>query len=317
MVKNITRFNSGKVRLVFMLIFGTCCLNAQQSFAPLGATWIYSYADHIPYLNTFRPLEVSVRAVDMYQGQLCSELIFLPIPPYGSQTGSWAGDTVYIFEENDSVFYWSPYSQQFELLYDFTAEVGDSWVIGGLGVTDPGEYEDFLVVTIDSIGSVIVGNDTLKVWYHQESPYFDWGNAIIEGIGSNLFMIPSFGLYESRIGHLRCYEDITSDYQFVSYPCDTVIFDPIWSATENRSKETRVVFSPNPVQDVLHITSPEYFEDGVLRIIDLQGCLVHEENVTIPGTVDMSKLTPGVYFCNVMIGPRLEFIQRIVKVSSR
>ena len=46
---------------------------------------------------------------------------------------------------------------------------------------------------------------------------FEWGTAIIEGIGSNGFMFPSFGLYELAIEGLRCYSDAENDYQFVPY----------------------------------------------------------------------------------------------------
>jgi hypothetical protein len=113
---------------------------------------------------------------------------------------------------------------------------------------------------------------------------------------------------------VRCYNDITSDYQFIEYPCDTVILNPIWSATKNTSIGNNIVLSPNPVQDVLDITSPDFIEDGVSRIFDLQGRLVHGEKMTIPGTYDLSKLAPGVYLCNVMIGSRYKFVQRIVKL---
>ena len=288
-------------------------LQAQTSFAPLGATWTYSFADHVPLSYTYRPFELSVNAEELFQGRMCGILDLMNVPPYGTWHGFWM-DSLFLYEENDSVYFWSPYSQKFQLLYDFTAEVGDSWVIGGLSVPDHSIYEDFLTVTVDSIRTLISDGDTVRVWYHEESMYFDWGNAIIEGVGSNGFMLPSFGLYESRLGTMRCYNDMESNYQFVHYPCDTVILNPIGVGTGNTLEEIRIVLSPNPVEHILQITSSEQIQDGVLRIFDFQGHLLREEKITVPGSYDVSKLAAGVYLCNVVLDSHGNFNQRIVKL---
>jgi len=278
------------------LLFFLCILiytksKAQSSFAPLGAKWTYTTSLIVPP-GARGPYTITVEAIEEYQGKLCSRIHI----PFDS-AGPWIADSMFVYEQNDSVYFWSPYSNQFQLLYDFTAEVGDSWTIGGLSVTEPAIYGDTLKVTIDSISSLVLNGDTLKVMHFCCTPNFDWGKSIIEGIGNNLYMIPSFGLYEIGIGELRCYSDDDEDYRFLGIPCDTVYTGIL--GTSQIDKENPISITPNPVSNTLHLSTPFAYFNSVIAICNMQGQLMLTYSQDIPGDCDVSGLTVGIYVCEV------------------
>ncbi len=265
-------------------------LTAQSDFAPLGATWTYTFADHIPMFPTYRPIVFVVDDIVTWQGQQCSKIIVPDPPPINGDF-----DTLYLFDRNDSVFYWSDFSVDFELLYDFTAEQGDSWMIEGLSVDDTTEFDPFLTIFIDSVGYSIYNNDTLKVMHHAPSMYFDWGNAIIEDLGSNGFMLPIFGLFESRLGALRCYSSTIVDYNLTNMPCDTVIFN-IVDGTEEPQLAPQFKIMPNPASDRLFIRRLESGGTVNIKVIDLVGNVLLSDAVGMDSEFNIAFLTPGVYF---------------------
>jgi|WetSurMetagenome_2_1015567.scaffolds.fasta_scaffold231749_1 hypothetical protein len=272
-------------------IFITASFSAQSSFAPLGAKWTYATSLIVPP-GARGPFTITVEAIEEFHGKLCSRIHI----PFDS-AGPWIADSMFVYEQNDSVFFWSPYSNKFQLLYDFTAEVGDSWTIGGLRVTEPAIYGDTLKVTIDSIGSLVLNGDTLKVMHFCCTPNFDWGKSIIEGIGNNFYMIPSFGLYEIGIGELRCYSDDDQDYHFLGIPCDTVYTGIL--GTSQIDKENSISITPNPVSNSLHLSVPSEYFNCVISIYNMQGQLILTHSQDIPGDCDVSGLSAGMYIFEV------------------
>lgn len=294
--------------LLVVLILNCCQLTGQGDFAPLGATWTYTYADHIPMFPTYRPIVFTVDDIVTWQAQICSKII-VPDPPQGF--GEFGA--LYLFDRNDSVFYWSEYSANFELLYDFTAGPGDSWTIEGLSVGDTTEVDPFMQVFIDSVSQSTYGNDTLKVMHHASSMYFDWGNAIIEGLGSNSFMLPVFGLYESRLGRLRCYSDMNVDYNLMGIPCDTVIFN-IVNGTEDVQLSPHFKITPNPAFDRILIRQLERIGEANVKVVDLLGHVLLADVVWNETELDIAFLIPGIYFVMVFKDESLLQIERVLKL---
>ncbi|RLD18603.1 MAG: hypothetical protein DRI69_10020 [Bacteroidetes bacterium] len=293
--------------MLLVLALYVCQLTAQSDFAPLGAAWTYTYVDHIPMFPTYRPIVFVVEDIVTWQGHLCSKII-VPEPPVNGDF-----DTLYLFDRNDSVYYWSDFSVSFELLYDFTAEPDDSWTIEGLSVTDTTEFDPFLTVFIDSINFSIYNNDTLRVMHHAPSMYFDWGNAIIEGLGSDGFMLPIFGLYESRLGGLRCYSDANVDYNLTDLPCDTVIFN-IVDGTEDVQLVPHFKIMPNPASDRLFIRQLESGGAVNVKVVDLLGNVFLSDAVGIDAEFNIAFLTPGVYFVMFFDKSTLVQAERFLKL---
>jgi hypothetical protein len=299
---------------IYLLFFSCVLINtiskAQDEFAPVGARWIYTWHAFGFEPVVARPYVVSVVGKENYQGHLCSKI------ELEEADDSWLQSPWYFYEENDSVFFWSTWSNQFQLLYDFTAEVGDTFRIAGLQADTTSECVDYLTLVVDSISFLVINDDTLKVWHiSQLSPYcFDWGHTIIERIGSEDFLIPSYGLFEFQVSGVRCYTDSISDYQFVPYPCDTLFLWNVGTKDEDYYFKN-ISFAPNPVSNSLHLSSTEECYDCLTNIYNIQGQLMLRHSQDIPGDYDISSLSPGIYVCEVIKkGDRIA-VMKFIKVS--
>jgi hypothetical protein len=294
--------------ILIFLAFNWSPLTGQVDFAPLGATWTYTYADHIPIFPTYRPIVFVVDDIVNWQGELCSKII-VPNPP--QDNGDF--DTIYVFDRNDSVYFWSTFSGNFEMLYDFGAEPGDSWTVGGLSVTDTSEFDPFMSVFVDSLSQVVYGGDTIRVMHHAPSMYFDWGNAIIEGLGSNSFMLPVFGLYESRLGALRCYSDRIVDYNLSGAPCDTVIFNII-DGTEDVTDSPHFKIMPNPASDRLLVRQLDFVGEVNVKLVDMLGHVLLSNVIENETELDIAFLTSGLYLIMIFDGKSLLQVERVLKL---
>lgn len=245
-------------------------------FAPVGAKWYYSEQAFIPPPFGEYPHVVEVVSKEMYQGKLCSKLTGI-----GSGT---VPDPLYVYSQNDSVFFYSLLSGGFELLYDFGAEPNESWVIGGLNTPNGA---DSVVVQVDSVSQISVDGVILKVLY-TSCPFlfYDWGCEIIAGIGNTFFLTPDYGLYEGGPMGLRCYTDAENDLHFVSYPCDTTI---ITTNTVDPNKILPISISPVPAVSFAQLP----FTPDRIQVFNMLG-----QRVSISFTnemLDVSALPPGIY----------------------
>lgn len=266
-------------------------------FAPVGAKWYYSERAFAPPPFGVFPRVVEVVSKEMYQGKLCSKLIGIGTTNLPSAT---VPDPLFVYSQNDSVFFYSLLSGSFELLYDFGAEAGESWVIGGLNTP---EGFDSVIVFIDSVSQITVNGTTLKT-QHTSCPYlfFDWGCEIIAGIGNTFFLTPSYGLFESGVGGLRCYSDTENDLHFVSYPCDTTI---VTTNTVEANSILPISISPNPASDQITIQAIDdkpIEEDFQITLSNPLGQVVHQElfpKGTSAHQMNLRPLPSGLYLLTV------------------
>ncbi|MEQ1745392.1 MAG: T9SS type A sorting domain-containing protein [Saprospiraceae bacterium] len=262
-------------------------------FAPVGAKWYYSEQAFFPPPFGVFPHIVEVVAKEVYQGKLCSKLIGIGSTSAPSAT---VPDPLYVYEQNDSVFFYSQRSGRFELLYDFNAVAGDTWVIGGLG--RPSGY-DSLTVHVDSIGVLLANGKTFKV-LHISYPIlpYEWGYEIIAGVGNTFFLTPDWGLFEGGPMGLRCYTDAENELQLVPYPCDTTI---IISQVQDFNTDSGISINPNPFNDRLTIALSTNLRSPALRLFDAAGRLVLEQRL-VPGVneIETGALPQGLYIWEVL-----------------
>lgn len=274
---------------LFQLFLSQVITFAQPTdFAPVGAKWYYSEQAFVawPVPKNF-PHIVEVESKEMYQGKLCSKLVGV------------ASDTVpeplYVYSQNDSVFFYSLRSNQFELLYDFTAQAGDSWTMHGLKTTID---LDSLTVQVDSVSQIIVSGNTLKV-LHTTCNYlfFDWGCDIIAGVGNTAFLTPDFGLFEGGPWGLRCYTDASIDLHFVSYPCDTTL---VVTATADPADRYGIRVFPNPAGPQINITLEGSLHQPIMRLYNQFGLLLRQTPIQLGQTaMPTGDLPSGLYFWDV------------------
>jgi len=282
------KLNQVVLALVALQMFSRVAAQVAD-FAPVGAKWYYSEQSFFPPPFGEFPYIVEVVSKEMYQGKLCSKLVgtgFTSNIPL-----STVPFPLYVYSQNDSVFFYSLLSGQFELLYDFGAEAGDTWVIGGLGTPDG---YDSLTVHVDSTSQLLINGNSLKVLHisYPVLPY-EWGFEIIAGVGNTFFLTPDYGLYEGGPMGLRCYVDPENDLHLVSYPCDTT---RVTSNTTDIGSDIRISVFPNPGKDYINILIATNTHNYSFGLFDQLGRLVRQMPVqTGMSFIETAGLNPGLY----------------------
>jgi len=256
----------------------------QYDFAPVGARWTYSSTSAIP--GDF-PHEVVVESEEIFQGQLCRKLTGV--------IGNGLPNPLYVYSQNDSVFFYSEVSEDFELLYDFGAEPGETWTIEGL--FGP-EFEDNITLEMQGSYQQPIGDTSVRVMEVTVTPLlpFEWGTLIYAGIGNNFFHIPySFDLVGTNsLRGLRCYSDGENEFQFVPYACDTSI---ISSAREPEIAGPEISVFPNPATDRLMVLWDA--QDGQLLFTlynPLGQVMLQQILSAVSSEVVLENLASGVYY---------------------
>jgi hypothetical protein len=279
-----------KYLLVHLLVFSAMFNLAAQSidFAPVGAKWYYN---ELNFALKIIPHVIESVAKENYQGKLCNKLL--------SSSDDIVPNPAYVYTENDTVYYFSASTNQFEMLYDFTAEVGDQWTIGGLPAVIPDHPLPYAsdTITVDSISSMVLGGDTLKVWHISNSFWFEWGGRIIEKIGNDQLFMPKFGLIEAYVWGLRCFESPSEAYHLVPYPCDTT-YSTI-STTSDPFGSDGIVVGPNPFHEKITLTSESFSESLTFLLFDNVGNLVRHQHFSGSVAIETTSLPPGIYFWSV------------------
>ncbi len=173
---------------------------AQNSFAPQGAEWYFNRSSFMGSPIAYYHMEVLGDTV--IQGHNCSIIT--------SQYLGGNGSEQFVYEQDRKVFWFNQTLQAFTTLYDFDAEVGDSWIcevdncafeIQVQSIDDVAwEGHTYHIQNVDAIGG-----DAYGAFFYAGSGH------IIEGIGeiSGLFPYPDAcngTIYDGPYpDYLRCY----------------------------------------------------------------------------------------------------------------
>ena len=217
-----------KLFILFVLsfaCFGT--FNAQTNgFAPLGAEW---------YFDVFNPWSSQPEYTLFYvngdttiQGHHCSVIQQSYNGMWNSNWGIGHEDGDFVYHENNKVYWFNPTTDAFTILYDFNAEVGDTWYCD----VDSCSY----LVTVVSVDSVNWEGHTYRTQRVRsfENNIEAFNGQIIEGIGYEKGLFPNdmachgdivFDIGE--IEYLRCYsEDGDILYHEGDFDCDQTYPNP-------------------------------------------------------------------------------------------
>lgn len=211
-----------KLFVLFVLsfaCFGT--FNAQTNgFAPLGAEWYFDVFD--PWSSQPEYTLFYVNGDTTIQGRHCN---VIQQSYYGMWNCNWGighEDGDFVYQENNKVYWFNPITDAFTILYDFDAEVGDTWFCD----VDSCSY----LVTVMSVDSVNWQGRTYRTQRVRsfENNIEAFNGRIIEGIGYEKGLFPNdmachgeivFDIGE--IDYLRCYsEDGDILYHEGDYGCD-------------------------------------------------------------------------------------------------
>ena len=271
-----------------------------QEFAPIGAIWHYSQRTINPALNSFKTIE-SITDTTI-NGIQCKKMIEV------ERDYDTIGTTYhYMYSENDSVFFLA--DNDFQLLYDFGAEAGDTIILDYFSTHDGSP----LKMIIDSTGSLIINNDERIIQYITcgDGISVEFGQRVIEGIGNTGFMFPQGCVMWN--GPLRCYNDsFTGLFLNPFHPaggwnhqdCDQIYTDIEEVLTND------IMVYPNPVSKSFFIKNID--KPTEYRIIDLFGKILKNGTIETSNEIRVDELLKGVYILEVRIENQLT-IKKIIK----
>ena len=322
-----------KYRLLFII---TISLNtiaiAQVEFAPVGAKWTM---DRIvfttPTFFQIQPRVMECTGTEIIQDKVCKKI------EGDFFCGSPGGLPVYLYQEEGKVFFYSIATEQFELLYNFDALPGESWVTTGYEIEDYFLWGNALTITVLSLDEMIIDGDTLTVQnvsfnIDGNTIIYDWGIKFIEKIGSLRGMFPRYGLCDEPDLTLRCYEDPESEYHL---PLDSSYFsldfeiqyDPLYSCSadfqiiftsQDEVTEIQLSVYPNSFIVTLHILLPPEVasKSCLIRISDTAGrVLITQDTKGKEDVVISTEKLPGGMYIVTVEAEGYRGVEKVVKIN--
>ena len=201
----------------------------------------------------------------------------------------------YVYEEDGKVYWWNKTTEEFTILYDFWANVGDEW--------DIKVGSDHITVHIDAVDDSYEYNNLNYRALHITDADNIFSGTIICGVGHLTSFFPEKLMTQGnryRVDGLRCYwRNGVLAYKQGEKDCDEVyqqyhngIIDP---------EENGFAVYPNPANNVLFVETrfiasqpTEYHITNVIGQTLMQGT-IHGETQQI----NIGNLPAGMYFLSV------------------
>lgn len=293
--------------LCLLLISPICGLS--QNWAPTGAKWHFSkFYDYHKDIEEFTLIE-SV-----------GDTIINGIPStHLTITNNWAcsitDNNVFMYQTLENKIYVKINSEsEFHMLYNFSAEIGDSWKFP---IMFNSMYTDTLKYTVTNIFTTSINGHERKVlscnlefnlgvfWYRV------YTTQLIEGIGDIQYMFPwqSQLCDEDYIFGLRCYEDykIGLYHYNTDVACDYILE----TSTSELDQNYDIELFPNSSLNRIYLNSPElnYLK---IEVIDSQGKVLLREDGFLTEIV-LNELAPGLYFLRIVNSRGKTIVKQLIK----
>ncbi|MCO6491901.1 MAG: T9SS type A sorting domain-containing protein [Phaeodactylibacter sp.] len=273
-----------------------------QEWAPVGARWYYGTILWWPSPGTgYTTIEVI--------GE--TEINGIPVKVLEGACGC-AQSPMYTYEEQGRVYLYVEALQEFRLYYDFNLSAGDTLLT----------FDDALLqevpVLVESVTTLDWNGRNLNVQNIQylEPGYHEWGEQIIEGIGSNRCLNFIYPACDPVGGYIRCYEDPDEGMLMLdnNVPSCTYTFT---SAKEEDGGPAGWKIFPNPAGDEITVDFGQPAPHALhLRLLSQFGQALEERQLP-PNTEragwDVGGLPPGLYFIEVRMGWEIWGVKKIVK----
>ena len=211
-------------------------------------------------------------------------------------------DTIGFFRQDGEKYYYTSktFGKEF-MLYDFGVQTGDVVsicydLLWGLYDDLPQEIEEVTKFTVTKVDLITDKNGT-----ERKRILLDCGDVWIEGIGSLNGLIHSCRMGDGAYTKLLSYKEngaVIMEYE-PDCLCEKTAINTILS---------QIKISPNPVHDELHLTLPN--AENEIKIYDLQGKLLLQQNVEFSAELNVSMLPKGTYVLVVNNSESLTFIKQ-------
>ena len=220
----------------------------------------------------------------------------------------------YVYERDGKVYWWNKTLEEFTVLYDFSAQVDDSWVIK-VGT-------ETLIMHVNAVETLEYEGKTYRMLHVSDAGDFFSGD-IVCGIGHLTSFFPERLMRNSdgfRVEGLRCYwvEDELVFNLDGEEECDA-IYSEVHGIEEGGPSTGSGAFTvyPNPTNGILFVeTFPETSRNGMFvssetfqetslpdqtyRITNLMGQTIKTGQITAKTQqIDVTNLPQGMYFISL------------------
>lgn len=322
--------------LVFLSFLGS--RGYSQEFAPLGTKW--TYEEFGPRGFGFNiATQFRVEKDTLINKRYCPIITRYTLNEYGIWE-RWASEIVSSSADGDRVYVFL--QDSFHLLFDFTAEVGDTIEVVdekfNFLFADPGvNYTQHrFSYKIDSISLISIGMDTLLTQFVSYTwPTFDivpemgfqdvldYTNnipgRIVKGVGA-LSRAGPLGtssdlsyFFDYYPDYLTCYEDPNRFYSFRAIDCDSLI--SFYTSTDDLSPRSgdHVKVYPNPFSNFI-VIDHQGERVNYIRIFDFYGSSIRAiEPISSKTVIDLSNISAGIYLVSLSFSGGEMINYRIVK----
>lgn len=278
-----------------------------QSWCPSGANWKYNYMNF--WNEGFT--EIKYDSDTLIEGQLAKKLtkITHAYDYITENQGVYPLGIDYTYEDNGVVFL--RFNDHWDTLYNFNAQVGESWRAAKQPYTNVCDSNSFISVL--DIGNTMINDESLRYLYvlvdFQGENSMPFTDTIVEKIGFlNYYMLP-YNFCDAQVdwiegGNLRCYSDDnfeTFKHNFEE-ECDFIV-------GLGELEQSEITLYPNPAKETITFNWVENFES--YEIYDLNGRKVDSGDLKTK-LIPIKNLLRGMYTLylqNVQQTVTLKFIK--------
>jgi hypothetical protein len=293
---------------LFLLVFGTVSTVAQTNiyhpFPDSNATWNFDYTQaQCMFGYAFEQYSITLDGDTLINGTTCQKLFspYVDFYTLGScspfNTAGYKG-AIREDESMRKVYLIAPNESTEQLLYDFNLQLGDT-IQGVLSSFTFGS------VVVESIDSVLIGNDYHKRWNINNS----FGISVIEGVGSTYGLINATPGYitDAHMYSLECFSiEGVSQYPDPSADCRIITSVPIPVANADS-----VSIVPNPSNGNFRIITQPGLKFDHIRILSLQGKLLYESRVDPNEPASVTGFPAGTYLLQLTEENQLRSVKKI------
>ncbi|MEQ8519417.1 MAG: T9SS type A sorting domain-containing protein [Cytophagales bacterium] len=283
--------------LTFNFSLFTFHYSFSQSFGQLGSEWYFDGNHGGPCPQVCSYVHVQSVSDSIINGKTCHKLI-ANHTWHNNISNTYTYPSMFVYEESDTVFMWSPVNQKFLVTYIFNVNTGDSIVLDYPSFLENSQATDTTYnMVIDSVTQQNLDGQLLNKYYFHSDLLF--GTHYMDRIGSFFWFYPRFVIILEAGAGLRCYSDSQIDTSLVSYPCDSLW--NLFSVIENLELANEIRLFPNPASAQLNISIPNFsFQTFNVQLFDLQGNLRIRTQITKESqTLDVSDLKSGMYIYEI------------------